>query len=279
MSVNIAYGLDQSSVTLTKFVIEQTYTGKIGLDYRVFATSADGATTLSTAVEYRTVPLTLDGVTTLEIGQNPGAGSPAGSGRINLALGTTASAITVFNTASAPTDSSRNAVRITATNAANTLDVRSAPGGVGIALDKPNETSQFATITVADDSTASRVNLGSGVTLATWKQLGGTNNINSAGTITTVNVYGGVVTIEGIYTITTLNLYAGTVNDNHTSGGNAVTTANLKGGTLNLNDSRVARTYATTNWYKNTTLDAGSHITLTAITVGTDGDDFTLTIT
>lgn len=59
-SINVSWGLDGLSTTGHTLKIEQSYTGRIGLDWRAVATSADGATTDTGAQEYRAVYMQLD---------------------------------------------------------------------------------------------------------------------------------------------------------------------------------------------------------------------------
>jgi len=263
-SVNICWGLAQDDVELGKLDIRKTYTGKIGLDYTRFATSANGATYSSTPKrEYREDYLTIDSAL-VEIGEHVGPGTPAGSGRIKLDLGSYAAAVTVHGTASISSETGRYAVRLLCDNAATTLDVRYAPAGVAVANEIPGETSTIGSVRVTDTSATSRVVLGDGVTITTWEQWGGTNVLAAAATVTTVSVYGGDLVVEGDdYTITTLNVYAGTVRDNHDAAGTAITTANIYGGTLDGAQSTTARTWATVNHYAGALLRRNSGITIT----------------
>jgi len=52
-AVNVCWGLDQNAVDLDELVIRQSYTGKLGLNSKVFATSSDGDTTNTSKPEYR----------------------------------------------------------------------------------------------------------------------------------------------------------------------------------------------------------------------------------
>ena len=266
-SVNICWGFAQSDVELTSLRIEKTYTGKIGLNRTVFAQSSDGATTTSTAAtEYRDTYLTID-ATTVKIGEHFGAGSPAGSSRIMLDLGTTASTVEVVGTATASAETGRPAVRLKATSASTNVFIRSAPGGVGIATDAPGETSTVGTISISDPSTASVVHAGLGTTVTTWTQLGGTNVLQAAAGVTTVTVNGGELTSEGTHAITTVNMNNGTLTSNSTG---TITTFNLNGGTADFQESNRARTVTTMNLNstagKGGTLKAdGSVLTITTL--------------
>lgn len=245
ISTPICWGLAQSAVLLTALKIEKSYTGKIGLDPTVFATTASGGTTVSTAMEYRGTYLAIS-ATSLKIGENLSSASPNGSQRIKIDLGANASTVEIFGSASAASEVGRPAVRLLAAHASTDIFVRSCPGGFGLAVDVPGETSTVRKVSIEDTSTTTQAFIGVGVTITTFEQLGGNNVLQAAGTITTVTVMGGTLRIEGDFTITTFNQYGGTVNDNHTkTGGNCVTTFNLFDGALDYRGSRIARTVAT----------------------------------
>lgn len=241
-SVNICWGLDQSSVTLTSLTIHKTYTGKIGLDAQTFTTNAAASTASSTsALEYRTTYLKIS-ATTVRIGETVSAGSPAGSGRICLNTGSTQATIDIIDTAQTSSETNRPSVRLLASVNTTKVYVRKAPGGVGIAVDLPGETSTLSTISISDRTTTSRVFAGAGTTLTTWLQEGGNNYLNGAATVTTVTVNGGTLTTEGSFGITTLNANGGTVNSNSTG---TVATLVVNGGTVDFTGSNAARTVTT----------------------------------
>lgn len=244
-NVNCCWGIDQNAITLAELRIEKSYTGKIGLNSVAFATSADGATVNTAAPEYREVYHKIS-ATVCDIGENMSQSSPAGSQRIMLDLGSNASTVTVFGTASSSSETGRPAVRLMCNHASTVLYVRSAPGGVGVAIDAAGETSTLSKISISDTSTSSKVYTSSGVTLTTWEQTGGNNVMNLAGTLTTLTINGGNLRSEGDYTITTVTLNGGTYYSNHVkSAGNAITTGNINGGTLDGLQSSVTRTWAT----------------------------------
>ncbi len=264
-SVNVCWGLESVTATNLTVVIEQTYTGKIGLARTAFATTADGDTTDTTKNEYRAHYLQLD-MDEIRTGEHYGPGSPSGSQRIKLDNDqAAASTITVFDTATSSSETGLPAVRYLAAHADADVFIRSAPGGIGIASDEPGETSTVGDVWVSDTTSASRVYLGSGVTVTNYQQAGGINVLNAAATVAKVTVDGGTLTMEGDYVLTALDLNNGTVYDNHIkTAGNAITTANLNGGTLDLSQSMGARTLATVN------LGLGATLT---------GDDDIVTIT
>lgn len=245
---DICWGLAQGSVQLNSLAIHKTFTGRIGLDRTKFATSSDGRTYSTTSVpEYRAHYLALDVVdgNAVVLGENLSQASAAGSGRLKLDFGAAAPVVTVIATAATSVDAGQPAVRLLMTGAASALYVRSAAAGVGVAVDAPGEVSTLATIDVADTSSTSKVFIGAGVTLTTWKQAGGINIIGgAAATMTACTSNGGTLRIEGDFTITTLTVNGGTVTDNHVkTGGNANTTVAHNSGTLDATGSSAARTW------------------------------------
>lgn len=265
-SGNIAYGLDQNAVDLDKLVIEQSYTGKIGLPYNAFTNTQDGDDPVTTAVEYREHYLKI-GATVIEIGNQNAVTTQQGSGRLKINNDKAGAAnITIFRTATVSADTGLPAVRLLGSHASIDIFVREAKGGVGIAVDEPNETATIGDLSVPTLDTQTRVFVGAGVTLSTYHQGGGNNVLNAAATITSAKVDGGTLTIEGDYTITTLTVNGGSVIDNHKkTAGNAITTLVIKGGSVDLTRSSEARTIAAVNPDGGTLITDDSYITLTAI--------------
>lgn len=249
-TTSILWGLDQSAVTLTKLVIDKSFTGKIGLRHYEFATSADGATATANLNDPRDTYLKIS-ATESHIGIFEGDGDVNGSGRIKIDFGSVSGqSCTVWDTASGATDTGYPSILLLMNHNTFNLYVRSAPAAVGVAKGAPNETSTLALCSISDDSENTQVQFGDGVTCTTWTQSGGDNILRAAATVTTVNVNGGNLVIEGDFTITTLNINGATVVDNHIkTSGNAVTTCNFyeRGGSIDFTKSNVARTYATTN--------------------------------
>lgn len=278
-SVNVCWGVDQAAVDLASLIIQQTYTGKIGLDRTVFATSSDGDDTDATKSEYRDHYLDI-GWDVCDVGFHAGPGSPAGSQRLKLNNDKAgASTTTIHNTSFAASETGQTAVRLLAAHASADVLVRLAPGGVGIAVDEPAETSTVGTVSISDNSSSSRVVVSSGVTLSAFEQQGGNNLLDAAAGITSVACLDGILAIEGDFTITTLSVEGGVVNDQHVkSSGNAVTTANLFGGTLDLTGSRQARTLATVALSKGATLKADSDV-ITITTLTEPDGPYTLAVT
>lgn len=272
-SCDILWGLDQNAIALTSLTIRKSFTGKIGKNYRALLTNEAGTTTNTNYEEYRQCALKI-GSSRVDIGEHFGAGSPAGSGRLYLDLHTTAATVVVHDTAAAATDTGRPSVNVICNQAGTTLDVRKGPGGVGIAANIPDETATLGTIKVGDASSSTTVLIGKGTTLTTLAVAGGVMNVAGlANTLTTLNLHGGTVTTEGDYTITTGQTYGGTWYCNHIkTAGNALTTLNIDGGTVDGTGSTLARTWATVNARKTSTLKIdGSVVTITTLNDGTTG--------
>jgi len=231
-SNNVAYGLDQNAVTLTELIFEQTYTGLVGLDYRSFATAVDGGTPDSTVTEYRDVYLQIS-ATDLRVGDTNGPILQSGSPRLMIDLGSVVSTINIVNTSRSSADAGRSAVRLLLTNASNTIIVRSAPGGLGIANEVPGETSTISSIIVSDTTSNSRINIGEGTTITTYEQNGGDNQLNAAANITQVTVDGGNLAMEGSFKATDLDIKNGNVFMNNRDGSDVgADTVTMTGGTL-----------------------------------------------
>lgn len=247
-AVNICYGLAQSGVTLSSLRIEKSYTGKLGLDYLNLANAADGSSANVEAVEYRATHLTIKVNGPVDLGAHNGIGVQNGSTRLLINLLDQETTVIVHDTARTSADNGRPALRIKCASATTSIFVKSAPGGVGVAMDAPHETSTVGLVSVSDTSTASRVFVGRGVTITTFFQNGGDNYLNAAATVTTVTAKGGKLLTEGDYTITTLNANGGAVNANNIkTAGNCVTTMNVAGGEVNFLGSNRPRTVAATN--------------------------------
>ena len=218
-SQDVTAGFDQSAVALTSLNIGQSYTGEVG--------DSD---------EYLQI-----GAAAVRIGYHDGPGSPSGSGRIKLDLGsTTAATVTVANTG-ASVDTDRPAVRLLAANAATTIEVRK--GRLGLAYE-PNETSTISSITVSyitSKTADADVYIGEGVTLTTLTAYGGDTVLGCDAN--TVNSYAGTLTTTGTGAIITLTIEAATA---YPGSAGTITTCNLNGGTADFTRS-AARTVTTLN--------------------------------
>ena len=279
--VDVRWGLDQNAVDLDSLVIEQSYTGKIGLDRTAFVTGADGSAATGRP-EYREDYLTV-GWTDARIGESLGPGTPAGSTRLKLDNDKAGASDTeIFDTATSSADADMPAVRLLLGNAAAELQVRRAPGGVGVAVDDPAETATLGSVDVSDETLATSVLLGAGVTWADWTQQGGNNEVRAAATVTgTVTVLDGNLTIEGDQRIDQLDVYGGTVRPhNAPAAGAAVATINNYGGTVDGVGSRATRTWTTANMLRaGATLRADPDVvTITNLNEPTDSGTYALTV-
>lgn len=216
-SVDILYGLNQTSVSLATLRIEQGYTGKIGLPHR----NANGYN------EYRTTYLTLGDVGDAQaMTVYVGSGEGAGSGRIKIDNGDAQTTLVVYNTGN-PVETGVPSLLFKGTHASNAATVNK--GSVGFAVlgdETAASTAVLTTLSVgyttnpAGDST---VRCGLGCALTTVDQSGGKLEINSAAT--TITKTGGDLTLAGNgVTVTTLNERGGTT---YVTGTTTITTANL----------------------------------------------------
>jgi len=274
-STNICWGLAQSAVDLDSLEIRRTYTGRIGLNYRAFATSADGATTDADALEYRATYLDIES-DRVEIGAHSGVGSPTGSSRINLDLGDHACTCIVYATNTTSADTGRAPVRLLFNNAASILHVLDAAGGVGIAADAPGEVSTLGTVYMTPVSGSARLEISAGVTWTTMYHSSGTSYVSAANSPTTIHMDGGVLYTRGQWTFTTGNMRGGTwYHENAPAAGAAVTTLNLYAGTTIADQASEARTWTTVNFHPDAKLQADGRI-LTITTPTPPSERYTL---
>lgn len=225
-SASVSSGLNQSAVTLASLNISSAYTGAIG-----------------TASAYLQVSATL-----LNIGAASRDGSTGqGSGRIKIDLGSNASTITIFSSSSSSTDTGKEPIRLIGSHASNALYV--AGGRVGIAAD-PGESSMIPTVGVTGGG--STATLGSGCTLTTLNNNGGTLNVNSAAT--TLTCSSGTTTTLGTGAITMINADGGVLNLWHRASGVEATTLVLNGATVNFKGEPLSASFT------NTTVKRGGNV-------------------
>lgn len=280
--VSILWGLANSGVALSDLVIQQTFTGKIGLDRTVFATSADGTSHTDEKTEYRQHYLDISW-DRCDIGEHYGPGAAAGSRRLKLDNSKAGASTTyIHNTATQASEANLPAVRLVYANVGAEVYIYNGPGGVGMGVDAPNEASTIGKISIAGASANTNVYMGSGVSLTTWEQDSGVNFLDGVlkNGLTTLTCDGGTVTVApNVGVITTLNVSGGTAYINNIGAAAAVTTANLTGGTTDLTQFTAARTWTTVNISESATLKAdGSVLTITTLNEPTSGR-YTLTCT
>jgi len=277
-SSNIFWGLDQNAVTLDSITIHRTYTGKIGLNRTQFAKDSNPENLDSTKQEYRDDYLKI-GSDRNDIGFTDNTQNPGGSLRIKIDNNQAAASETViYSTSAGSSELGLPSVRLLLNDSSANIDIRSAPGGVGVAIDKPGETSTAGKITITDNSTGSKFLSGDGLTLTNYKQNGGTNFLNLAATITTVEVAGGSLATEGDYAVATGTINGGTWNANHIKTiGIAITTLNVDGGFMDSTNSSEARTWATVNLGLGGRLKTDPN-NLTITTLNEPTDPFTISV-
>lgn len=196
-AVDILYGLNQAAVAPASLNIEQTFTGRIGLR----AVSDLGY------AEYRDQYLRI-GAAKVHIGRGTGAGSS----RIKLDTGSTATTVNVFDTGSA--EDGKTSVTWCGNSTAAQLNVFR--GSLGIAL-RPGETATLGTLRIAPEPATgrdTRVELGRGVTITTIDKCGGL--LRFAGqSVANLVQHDGSTTIES-GDVTALRVRGGTVVYNST---------------------------------------------------------------
>lgn len=211
-------GLDQSAVTLAVLEAELSFTGEFG-----------------TAAAYGQF-----GATIFNYGRNTGLGSPSGSARFKIDLGSVQSAMNIFATSSSSTDTYLEPLRIKGTHASNVARVYGGTVGFGTTL--AGEAYTLATLDVLGNA---NVNLGIGGTLTTINNDGGNIKLRSAattvtmisgtlinygtGAITTETVIGGTLTQVATGTVGTLTVAEAATVNLWAAGALTVTTVNLSG--------------------------------------------------
>jgi hypothetical protein len=243
-NVNVCFGLDNNALAINDLLIEQTYTGKIGLNRNALVTTADGETTDPSKAEYREDYLRID-VDNIEIGKHVGTGTAIGSQRLKIDnTNTGASNTVIFSTANTGAETNLPPVRLLYNS--TTADIFIRGGSVGLADDEPNETSIMGDLYINGVNT--RVFCGGGCQLQTVVQTNGQSLIQSTTTVTSIDLILGIMTIEGDFTITTLNIADGTLIPNHDKdAGVAITTLNINGGVVDGTRTSELRTWTTVN--------------------------------
>ena len=167
-SQDVLDGLDQSAIALATLTIDQSYTGNIGNAQDSFLQV---------------------GAVILEIGQIRGTGTQTGSKRLNIDLGTTtASEVTVYNSATRGIDPNRSPIRLRAVNASTNITTF---GGSLALSDDSSNSSTIGNFTC----NAGSVSIGESVTL--------TNFTQKAGIVTAYSSFPGTINLKG----GTLNFY------------------------------------------------------------------------
>lgn len=248
-AVNVCWGLATGVTGVALIRVEQSYSGKIGLNFLAFATSSDGTAVNNSYPEYRPLYAAI-GCASLRIGDSSAIGSASGSGRLMFDLGSTTTNTTeIVNTSSSSADSNRPVVRLLYAKSASALNVRIAPGGIGVCSEVPGETSTLGTISIIDSTSTSKVVTGLGITLTTWNQNGGNNVLQSNQALSTINVNGGALRIEGAASGFDLFAYGGNTSLNSTG---SLSSIDIIGGNVSGLGSSVSRTWSLVQIYGGT---------------------------
>jgi len=232
---SICWGLATSG-TKASTTIGQTYTGKIGLDTRNFATNADASSVSTAAPEYRQAYLQPT-TTLLNIGEHVGPGKPTGSSRLMIDTAGISTTTIIYNTAKTASETTMAPLRMIASSSASDTEVRG--GIVGIGIDQWTEAPQIDNLLVSGGQVYARCRIDEA------KVSGGTVVLHQlTGALTTLEVSDGTVTTEGTQAVTTLRVEGGTVFGNSSG---TIGTANMQGGTLDMSQAKVARTITALN--------------------------------
>lgn len=168
---DIAAGLNQSAVTLARLGIGQSFLKPIGLTSAYYQVSA----------------------TLFDLGyfNATGQGLPVGSTRIKVDLGSVASTVNIYNTCGTASEAGLPPVRLLNNSGSSVVNARG--GFSGVAVDAIGETSTILTANVYGSAT--KFNLGAGVTATNYNQYGGTGNV--ACNPTNVLLAGGSLALTG----------------------------------------------------------------------------------
>lgn len=262
--IDILWGLDYRSdaankVLLNSLDIRKSMVGKIGLDYATF----NG---LTAAPEYRGTYFQImvdDAEGDVTIGKHNGPGSVLGSRRIKLDLKGNACRVEMHGSNSQPSEAGKPVVRILCDGGelgATIIHVRGAPGGFGIAIDQPGETSEAGMLAINCPSTKDRIFTGSGFVLnsetAAFSQNGGycflrhVPSDSGADTLDVVQLDDGILETEGDFQIDELFQDGGLLIANHWNsdgGAIAIVSAEFRKGTCDTTKTARGRTWGTVN--------------------------------
>ena len=196
----LAWGLDQSAITGVTFHHIRG-SGNIGLDRMAFAISSDGQTVDGTVREYREDYLKFD-MSVIHIGEESGPSTIAAATRIKLDnTKSGASQTTIHSVAGISIDPGIPTLRLMYAHADADIDVISATGGWGIAVDDDSETATAGDIVIFDVSGDTKTFLSNGATWTTFDQNSGVAVLHNAlAGKATLNISGGTCEMLGTYT-------------------------------------------------------------------------------
>lgn len=194
------------------------------------------------------------GATDVHIGYTLGStGSPAGSTRLNIDLGSTTNAtVRVDNSASSSTDTGFEPIRLLMNNSSNNVYVRQGRVSIGSGA---GETLDMGELNVSNELGEAQVSVGyrggaANASVSTLETDGG--NVTAFASITTADIRGGTATLGGDQAITTIEVRGGTAILNTTG---TITTLNMRGGTTDFSQSNESRTVTTATIYSGATLE------------------------
>jgi hypothetical protein len=195
-AVPVLFGLSQTAVAPALLIIEQTYSGTIGLPYNAFTTAA--GTINSTVPEYRQSYLAI-AAAVLRIGENYSSSTASGSSLLKVDLSTAASSIECFNCGTSA--DGLPPVRLKTNSSAALLKVYGS-SQVGLCFEQPAESGTIGEIDVYPGGNGGQpsVFVGANVTQTTHRQLTGTAVLRNAPATLTIE-YGSTVTLAGAGTI------------------------------------------------------------------------------
>lgn len=253
-SVDICWGLTGNTAELVALQVDASYTGRIGLDYLKFATSANGRIVSSEAPEYRPNALKVRASATgsLSIG-NVVSANDRGSDRIIIEYEDatyTPDNVYVYSALARSADTGRNAYRLLLKDG-NCYCQSATPGGLSIGEEKPGEAVALDLLQIEAGAADSNIICGQGMTLTALTMRGGNVILRESTSLTTVKVYGGDLQVFGTDIIVALYLYGGRVQlFNTDSATTEVTTFYFYGGHLDLSNRSNALAVTTFNLYK-----------------------------
>lgn len=232
--INICWGLDTfAAVTFNSFLQDRSYIGRIGLDYTVFATTANGIQFDKTKIEYRPCYLKFKIVNggNVDLGKTTGTSSSVGSRRTMLDFNGSKPDVFLHGSNNSPADVGRPAVRLLSAAGAFNLYVYNATGGVGVGDEIPGETSSIGELVFMPASVNSWIVTGDYTTIATSEMRSGISTIkNTSGLV--ASVYSGTGRFMGKYRLTELLSFGGTSRIENEDATYEIGILRLAGGTI-----------------------------------------------
>jgi hypothetical protein len=242
---SVTSGLSQTAVTFTEIILEQGYTGSIGV--------AQSGVTAAVYLTHAAPKVT--------IGTQTGDGDPTGAALVQMNSGATTCTYHVFDSASTATaDTTLPPIRIKG----SAITVNMSGGNVGVAV-YGGETATTAAITMTKGDgqvePEPSLYLGIGTTVTSLKMGAGAVLSRAGQTVSAAIVNGGTFEHTGAGACTALSVYGEGVA--YYAGG-TITTLNL-GGTFDRTKDARAVTITNTNLYKGFNLQLNNGVTLSTV--------------